>query len=83
MAGLESLRTPEEVAELRGLSVNAVLGLTESNGDAESASTSEAPANGSGAEEESLSARGALDADADPAPSADIAAPDGDREASA
>jgi small subunit ribosomal protein S5 len=28
MAGLESLRTPEEVAELRGLSVNAVLGLT-------------------------------------------------------
>jgi small subunit ribosomal protein S5 len=29
MAGLESLRTPREVAELRGLSVNAVLGLTE------------------------------------------------------
>jgi small subunit ribosomal protein S5 len=28
MAGLESLRTPEEVAELRGLSVNAVLGLS-------------------------------------------------------
>jgi small subunit ribosomal protein S5 len=27
MAGLESLRTPEEVAALRGLSVNAVLGL--------------------------------------------------------
>jgi small subunit ribosomal protein S5 len=27
MAGLESLRTPEEVAELRGLSVNHVLGL--------------------------------------------------------
>jgi len=33
MAGLESLRTPEEVAELRGLSVNAVLGL---NGEAAS-----------------------------------------------
>ncbi len=32
MAGLESLRTPEEVAELRGLSVNAVLGLTVANG---------------------------------------------------
>jgi small subunit ribosomal protein S5 len=32
MAGLESLRTPEEVAELRGLSVNHVLGL---NGAAE------------------------------------------------
>jgi small subunit ribosomal protein S5 len=30
MAGLESLRTPEEVAELRGLSVNQVLGLTSS-----------------------------------------------------
>jgi small subunit ribosomal protein S5 len=28
MAGLESLRTPEEVANLRGLSVNAVLGLS-------------------------------------------------------
>src|SRR5579859_4850283 len=27
MAGLESLRTPKEVADLRGLSVNAVLGL--------------------------------------------------------
>ena len=29
MAGLESLRTPREVAELRGLSINAVLGLTD------------------------------------------------------
>jgi small subunit ribosomal protein S5 len=28
MAGLESLRTPDEVAALRGLSVNQVLGLT-------------------------------------------------------
>lgn len=28
MAGLESLRTPEEVAELRGLSINKVLGLS-------------------------------------------------------
>src|SRR5579863_10406393 len=28
MAGLESLRTPDEVADLRGLSVNHVLGLT-------------------------------------------------------
>jgi small subunit ribosomal protein S5 len=33
MAGLESLRTPAEVAELRGLSINQVLGLTDSNGD--------------------------------------------------
>jgi small subunit ribosomal protein S5 len=29
VAGLQALRRPEEVAELRGLSVNAVLGLTE------------------------------------------------------
>src|SRR5260370_20280325 len=29
MAGLESLRTPDEVAELRGLSINQVLGLTD------------------------------------------------------
>ena len=33
MAGLESLRTPDEVAELRGLTVNQVLGL---NGEAPS-----------------------------------------------
>ncbi len=33
MAGLESLRTPEEVAELRGLSVNQVLGLTSEGSD--------------------------------------------------
>ncbi len=29
MAGLESLRTPDEVAKLRGLSINQVLGLTD------------------------------------------------------
>jgi small subunit ribosomal protein S5 len=28
MAGLESLRTPDEVADLRGISINQVLGLT-------------------------------------------------------
>jgi small subunit ribosomal protein S5 len=48
MAGLESLRTPDEVAELRGLSVNQVLGLTdgaaESVGDGVSgAGMTEAP----------------------------------------
>jgi small subunit ribosomal protein S5 len=39
MAGLESLRTPKEVAELRGLSVNTVLGLTDrpQNGETVSA----------------------------------------------
>jgi small subunit ribosomal protein S5 len=33
MAGLESLRTPDEVATLRGISINQVLGLTSENGD--------------------------------------------------
>jgi small subunit ribosomal protein S5 len=33
MAGLESLRTPDEVARLRGLSINQVLGLSGENGD--------------------------------------------------
>ena len=35
MAGLESLRTPDEVAALRGLSINQVLGLSSENGAAE------------------------------------------------
>jgi small subunit ribosomal protein S5 len=48
MAGLESLRTPDEVATLRGLSVNQVLGLTtepasgvtlQANGDGGTAAT--------------------------------------------
>jgi small subunit ribosomal protein S5 len=52
MAGLESLRTPEEVAELRGLSIAQVLGLSESAGDG----ASPAAANGSnGAAAEELS----------------------------
>jgi small subunit ribosomal protein S5 len=61
MAGLESLRTPLEVAQLRGLSVNQVLGLTES----ESPSAAIAPENGASANGES--ARPAADADADSA----------------
>src|SRR5438445_1355911 len=35
MAGLESLRTPDEVAALRGLSINQVLGLSADTGDGE------------------------------------------------
>jgi small subunit ribosomal protein S5 len=42
MAGLQSLRTPDEVAEIRGLSVNQVLGLTTSEPEAEPASGSPA-----------------------------------------
>src|SRR5205085_3939013 len=39
MAGLESLRTPDEVAQLRGLSINQVLGLTSSEDAASSDAT--------------------------------------------
>jgi small subunit ribosomal protein S5 len=39
VAGLQSLRRPEEVAELRGLSINQVLGLHMSNGDDAAAET--------------------------------------------
>jgi small subunit ribosomal protein S5 len=49
MAGLESLRTPEEVAELRGLSVNAVLGLSERREpETDSLSSDTAVGNGNG-----------------------------------
>src|ERR1700716_2026709 len=50
MAGLESLRTPAEVADLRGLSVSKVLGLTaSSDGGADAAAAETAPgANGRG-----------------------------------
>jgi small subunit ribosomal protein S5 len=37
MAGLESLRTPDEVAELRGISINHVLGLTDAQPEPEEA----------------------------------------------
>ena len=52
VAGLQSLRRPEEVAELRGLSVNAVLGLSDKveapvetiSANGEDAPAAEAPA---------------------------------------
>jgi len=49
MAGLESLRTPLEVAELRGLSVNQVLGLTtteESSADTAGSANGQTETNG-------------------------------------
>jgi len=55
MAGLESLRTPLEVARLRGLSVNAVLGL-------EAAPTPEATASSLEAEQQFDTTRVATDA---------------------
>jgi small subunit ribosomal protein S5 len=45
MAGLESLRTPDEVADLRGLSINQVLGLTTEASPADTAN-----GNGDGAD---------------------------------
>ena len=45
IAGLQDLRKPEEIAALRGLSVDAVLGLSKENGQAaETISADEAPA---------------------------------------
>ena len=58
MAGLESLRTPDEVAKLRGLSINQVLGLTGKSADG---SVDSAAANGIGA-------AGAAGADGEAAP---------------
>ena len=63
MAGLQSLRTPDEVAEIRGLSVNQVLGLTadpEAGPDAEPASGS--PGSSSNGGPGSEATRGEADA---------------------
>jgi small subunit ribosomal protein S5 len=52
MAGLQSLRTPDEVAEIRGLSVNQVLGLTSEPEVASETLSAAAPSsNGDGASE--------------------------------
>jgi small subunit ribosomal protein S5 len=59
MAGLQSLRTPDEVAEIRGLSVNQVLGLTTEPAadDASQTISADAPSsNGGGAAEEATPA---------------------------
>jgi small subunit ribosomal protein S5 len=62
MAGLESLRTPDEVAKLRGLSINEVLGLA----DRRSAATATGSvSNGGSGDEARVAASG------DPAPDAE------------
>jgi len=61
MAGLQSLRTPDEVAEIRGLSVNQVLGLT-AEPEADTASASPRPSSNGAAGSEAT--RGEADADA-------------------
>jgi small subunit ribosomal protein S5 len=68
MAGLESLRTPAEVAELRGLSINKVLGLASSSSEDESAAA--ATANGASVVRDTDATRAASAAD----PSADTGA---------
>jgi small subunit ribosomal protein S5 len=67
MAGLQSLRTPDEVAEIRGLSVNQVLGLTTDEAEPVAAETiSAAPsANGSGGSTEATTAAEAAPAEAE------------------
>jgi small subunit ribosomal protein S5 len=60
MAGLQSLRTPDEVAEIRGLSVNQVLGLTtEPAGEPAAGAPGQSPNGGGGAN----GTRGGADAD--------------------
>jgi small subunit ribosomal protein S5 len=56
MAGLQSLRTPDEVAEIRGLSVNQVLGLTSEPEVASETISADASANGSGGSAEETTA---------------------------
>jgi small subunit ribosomal protein S5 len=62
IAGLQDLRKPEEVAALRGLSVDAVLGLRHENGQAATTISADAPVS----EEEPASA-----GEAEPVPAAD------------
>jgi small subunit ribosomal protein S5 len=59
MAGLQSLRTPDEVAEIRGLSVNQVLGLA----TPEAEPTSGAPDSSSNGDGGATVTRGGADAD--------------------
>ena len=72
MAGLQSLRTPDEVAEIRGLSVNQVLGLT-TEPDAEHASGAPDASNSNGGPRSEATRGGA---DADPASDSGIARDD-------
>jgi len=60
MAGLQSLRTPDEVAEIRGLSVNQVLGLT---AEPEADTTSGSPAASSNGGARAEATRGEAEAD--------------------
>jgi small subunit ribosomal protein S5 len=71
MAGLQSLRTPREVAELRGISINQVLGLTtepepvSESAPASAATDSTSNGNG-GADAPQVAADAVADSDAEP-----------------
>jgi small subunit ribosomal protein S5 len=62
MAGLESLRTPAEVAELRGLSINQVLGLTAEPASAVTAESTSAVPPLAGGNGDSEATRGTAEA---------------------
>ena len=64
VAGLQSLRRPEEVAELRGLSVNAVLGLSDKVEAPVETISGQAPEDDTPAAEEALAEDAAVEADA-------------------
>jgi small subunit ribosomal protein S5 len=66
MAGLESLRTPDEVAKIRGLSVNQVLGLTSEPALASEPTPGAPDAEGSNGDE-GPTTRGGADAGSDAA----------------
>ena len=51
VAGLEALRTPREVAELRGISINQVLGLQEKEAEGETLEPAATNGNGGVSEE--------------------------------
>jgi small subunit ribosomal protein S5 len=67
MAGLQSLRTPDEVAEIRGLSINQVLGLTAEPEVASETVSAAAPSsngsNGEAASEEPAASEPAAEAE--------------------
>jgi small subunit ribosomal protein S5 len=68
--GLRGLRTPAEVAELRGLSINQVLGLSEESRNGAAAEVAEKPAEataGESAETEDTNPEAASESETDPA----------------
>ena len=71
MAGLQSLRTPDEVAQLRGISINQVLGLTGERSNPGAAADAPAPAPADGSQttapaDATADASASADADATP-----------------